>query len=141
MRAGTGFSKNSATASLPGPASASSACSPAEPLRWAFVATAAHLQTAPTAVFSVRAASQKPAAPAASKPRSSGWPSRATSFPTATGSISPLPCPTCSGPSLTTTGLCSMPCSAPPPGPCYGGPANRAWRSVSAAPCIRTADS
>lgn len=141
MTAGISFSRNLVTASLPGPASALSACSPAAPLRWGFVAIAVHHQTAPTPAFSARAASQRPAVPADSKPRSSGWRSRATSSPTATGSTSPLLCPTCCGRFLTTTGHCSISSFRPPPGPCYGGPANRAWRSVSSAPCTPTGDS
>ena len=103
MTAGIRSSKNSATASLPGPASALSACSPAVPSSWACVVTAAHRPTAPIPASSARAVSQKPAAPAASKLRSSGCRSRVISFPTATGSISPSPCPTCCGPSSTTT--------------------------------------
>lgn len=141
MTAGIRSSKNSATASLPGPDSALSACSPAGPLRWAFVVFAVRHPVAPTPAFSARAVSQRPAAPAVLKPPSNGYRSRAISSPTATGNTSPLPCPICCGPSSTATGLCSVPCSVPPPGPCYGGPANRAWRSVFSAPCIRTADS
>lgn len=138
MTAGTGTSVRMATASAPGPASALSACSSAGPLRWAFAASAVRH---PVPAFSARAASQRPVAPAASKPQSSGCRSRAISSPTATGSTSPLPCPTCCGPSSTTTGHSSMPCSAQLPGPCYGGPANRALRSVSSAPCTPTGDS
>lgn len=128
MTAGTGSSVRMATVSVPGPASASNACSPAGPPPWVSSATAVRPRTAHTADFSARAASQRPAAAAASKPRSSGCRSKVISSPTATGSISPLPCPICCGPSLTTTGLCSMPCSVQPPGPCSAGPSNRAWR-------------
>lgn len=141
MTAGTGTSVQTATASAPGPASASSACSPVAPPVWESAATAVHQQTAPTPAFSARAVSQKRAAPAVLKPRSSGSRSRATFYPTATGSTSPSPCPTFCGPFSTTTGPCSTPCSGPPPGPCYAGPAGRAWRSVSSAPCIHTAAS
>lgn len=141
MTAGIRSSKNSATASLPGPASALSACSPVAPRQWVFVAIAVHHQTAPIPVFSVRVASQRPAAPAASKPPSNGYRSRAISSPTATGSTSPSPCHICCGPSSTTTGPCSMRCSGQPPAPCYGGSANRAWRSASSVPCTPTAAS
>lgn len=141
MTAGTATSVRMATASAPGPASVLSACSPAAPLRWAFAAFAVRHPDAPTPAFSARAASQRPAAPAASKPPSSGCLSRATSSPTATGSTSPLPCPTSSGRFLTTTGHCSISSFRPPPAPCYAGPANRVWRSVSSAPCTPTGDS
>lgn len=95
----------------------------------------------PTPAFSARAASQRPAAPAASKPRSSGCRSRATSSPTATGSTLPLPCPICYGRFLTTTGPYSTSFFRPPPGPCSAGHVSRAWKSASSAPCIPTAAS
>ncbi len=136
MMAGTDPAKNSANASRMDPA-----CSPAVPPVWEYAATAVHQQTAPTAASSARAASQRPAAPASSKPPSNGWRSRTISSLTATGSTSLSSCPTFCGPFSTTTGSCSMRCSRHPPAACYGGPANRMLRSASSAPCIDKADS
>lgn len=97
MTLGTGTSLRMATQSAPGPASASSVCSPAASPAWACAVTAAHRPTVPIPVFAARAASQRPAAPAASKPRRSGYHSRATSSPIATGSTSSSPNPICCG--------------------------------------------
>ncbi|AXF76575.1 transposase zinc-binding domain-containing protein [Erwinia tracheiphila] len=65
MTAGTATSKNTATASASGPVSPLSACSPVAPAPWASAANAAPRRTAHTPVSSARAASQRPAAPAA----------------------------------------------------------------------------
>lgn len=106
MMAGTSSSKNSATPSARGPASALSACSPAAPPPWASAATAVPRRVAPIPVSSARAVAQKPAAVADLKPQSSGLRNRRISSPTATGSTSRLPCLTCTGPSSVTTGRC-----------------------------------
>lgn len=123
-----------AIASRPGPAFAPSACSPAAPPLWMFAAIAARHLNAPTSAFSARVVSQKPAVPVASKPRSSGYPGKVIFCPTETGSTLPLLCLIYSGPSSSTTSPCSTPFAALPPAPCYAGPADRAWRSVSSAP-------
>jgi hypothetical protein len=139
MTAGIYFSKNLAITSAPGPASALSACSSAAPPAWASAVTAVRLRTAPTPAFSARAVSQRPSAPAASNPPSSGCHSRAISCQIAIGSISPSLYPICCGCFLTTTGPCSTPFFVQQPGGCSDGPAGRAWRSVSSAPYTPTA--
>ena len=85
MTAGTATSKSSVTASLPGPTSALSACSPAALLPWGGSDTTAPPRTAPTPASSARPVNQKAAAPADIKPRSSGLQSNSKFFPTATG--------------------------------------------------------
>lgn len=119
------FIENSATTSAHGPAYRWSACSPVAPVLWASDATAVHPRPIPTAVFSARAANQKPAAPAGLKPLSSGLPNSNTFFPTVIGNISPLPYPIGSGPSSTIIGHCSMRYYERPRARCFAGHASK----------------
>ncbi len=141
ITAGTASCRNSATQPPNGPNSPLSACSPAARPLWAFDATAAHHHAAHIRVFSLRPANQRHAAAADSRPPSSGSPRNSTFFPTATGSTSPSPCPTCSGHSLTTTGPCSTPSFAELPAQCSASRERWALKSASSARYTPTADS